>query len=102
MTEDVIEVKKPVSMWKLRFMGAFAAASGLVAVVSAGELNNSTGPLLDQLPALFTALVALVIAAVPIENLSPNMASIQNQSPFGFVFGDYHCAVDCGIPSRTV
>ena len=66
MTEDVIEVQKPISVWKLRFMGAFAAASGLVAVVSAGELNNSTGPLLDQLPALFTALVALVIAAVPI------------------------------------
>ena len=66
MTEDVIEVQKPISKWKLRLMGALGAGSGLVAVVSAGELNNSVSPLLYELPALFTGIVALVIAAVPI------------------------------------
>ena len=66
MTEDVIETKKPVSAWKLRFMGAVAAGSGLVAAVSAGDLNNSTSPLLYELPALFTGIVALIVAAVPI------------------------------------
>ena len=65
MTGDVI-VKKPVSKWKLRFMGAIATGSGLVAVVSAGALNNSVSPLLYELPALFTSIVALIIAAVPI------------------------------------
>ena len=39
MTEDVIKVKKPVSQWKLRFMGAFAMGSGLVAVASAGAIK---------------------------------------------------------------
>ena len=102
MTEDVIEVKKPVSMWKLRFMGAIAMGSGLVAAVSAGDLNDSVSPLLYELPALFTSLVALIIAAVPIENLSLNITPIGDSSLFGFVFGDYHCACDCGVPSRSV
>ena len=39
MTEDVIEVTKPVSKWKLRFMGAIAMGSGLIAVVSAGTIK---------------------------------------------------------------
>ena len=39
MTEDVIEVKKPVSKWKLRFMGAVAMGSGLIAVVRAGAIK---------------------------------------------------------------
>jgi len=39
MTEEVIEVKKPVSQWKLRLMGAFAMGSGLIAVVSAGDIK---------------------------------------------------------------
>ena len=39
MTDDVIEVQKPVSKWKLRIMGAIAAGSGLVAVVSAGTIK---------------------------------------------------------------
>ena len=66
MTEDVIEVTKPISKWKLRFMGAIAMGSGLIAVVRAGDLNNSVSPLLYELPALFTGIVALIIAAVPI------------------------------------
>ena len=102
MTDDVI-VKKPVSVWKLRFMGAFAAGSAfLVAAVSAGALNDSVSPLLYELPALFTGLVALIIAAVPIENLSLNITPIGDSGLFGFVFGDYHCACDCGVPSRSV
>ena len=102
MTEDVIDVKKPVSKWKLRFMGAIAMGSGLIAVVSAGEINDSIGPILEALPALFTSLVALIIAAIPIENLSLNMVSIQNRSPFGFVFGDHDCAGDCRIHLGSV
>ena len=91
MTEDVIEVKKPVSMWKLRFMGALAMGSGLVAAVSAGDLNDSVSPLLYELPALFTSLVALIIAAVPINSHRSVLA-----------VGDYHCACDCGVPSWSV
>ena len=66
MTEDVIEVQKSVSQWKLRIMGAIAMGSGLIAVVRAGDINDSIGPILDALPALFTSLVALLIAAIPI------------------------------------
>ena len=102
MTETSVTEKKPVSQWKLRFMGAIAMGSGLIAVVSAGTINDSIGPILDSLPPLFVALVALIVAAVPIENLSPNMVSIQNRSSFGFVFGDHDCAGDCRIHSRTV
>ena len=65
MTEDVT-VPKPVSAWKLRLMGALATGSGLVAVVSAGTINDSVGPILDSLPPLFVSLVALVVAAIPI------------------------------------
>ena len=90
MTDDVI-VEKPVSKWKLRLMGAFAMGSGLVAAVSAGDLNDSVSPLLYELPALFTSLVALIIAAVPINSHRSVLA-----------VGDYHCACDCGVPSRTV
>ena len=39
MTEDVIELKKPVSQWKLRIMGAIAMGSGLIAVVNAGDIK---------------------------------------------------------------
>ena len=39
MTQDVIELQKPVSKWKLRFMGAIAMGSGLIAVVSAGDIK---------------------------------------------------------------
>ena len=39
MTEDVIELQKPVSKWKLRIMGAVAMGSGLIAVVSAGDIK---------------------------------------------------------------
>ena len=46
--------------------------------------------------------MTLVIAAIPIENLSLNMASIQIRSPFGFVFGDHDCAGDCRVHSRSV
>ena len=91
MTEDVIVERKPISKWKLRLMGALGAGSGLVAVVSAGELNNSVSPLLYELPALFTGIVALIIAAVPINSHRSVLA-----------VGDYHCAFDCGVPSRTV
>ena len=91
MTEDVIEVKKPVSQWKLRFMGVLAMGSGLVASVSAGVLNNSVSPLLYELPALFTGVVALIIAAVPINSHRSVLA-----------VGDYHCALDCGVPSGSV
>ena len=66
MTQDVIIETKPIPKWKLRLMGAVAMGSGLIAAVSAGELNNSVSPLLYELPALFTGIVALVIAAVPI------------------------------------
>ena len=91
MTEDVIKVKKPVSQWKLRFMGAIAAGSGLVAVVSAGDINDSVGPLLDSIPALFTSLVALVIAAIPID-LHRSVLAV----------GDHDCAGNCRIHSRSV
>ena len=91
MTQDVIKVKKPVSMWKLRIMGALAMGSGLVASVSAGILNNSVSPLLYELPALFTGVVALIIAAVPINSYRSVLA-----------VGDYHCAFDCGVPSGSV
>ena len=91
MTEDVIKVKKPVSQWKLRFMGAIAAGSGLVAVVRAATpINDSVGPLLDSIPALFTSLVALVIAAIPI-NLHRSVLAV----------GDHDCAGNCRIYPRT-
>ena len=91
MTDDVI-VEKPVSKWKLRLMGAFAAGSSfLVAAVSAGDLNDSVSPLLYELPALFTSLVALIIAAVPINSHRSVLA-----------VGDYHCACDRGVPSWSV
>ena len=91
MTEDVIVERKPVSQWKLRIMGAFAMGSGLIAVVSAGDINTSIGPILDAIPALFTSLVSLIIAAIPI-NLHRSVLAV----------GDHDCVGDCRIHSRPV
>lgn len=95
MTTEIVTVKKPVSMWKLRLMGALAAGSGLVAVASAGAINTSVGPILDSLPPLFTSLVSLIVAAVPINVCRSVLAVGQNGNPCDRGF---HPWIVCGNP----
>lgn len=40
--------------------------SGLVGLASAADLNASVGPILDAVVQLFTPILALIVAAVPI------------------------------------
>lgn len=61
---------KPKGSWKLRAAGLMSVATGaslaLVQVASAGTINDSIGPILTSLPTLFTSLVGLIVAAIPI------------------------------------
>ena len=102
-TELQTENKKPVSSWKVKALGLLAMGSGLVASASAVAINLTPVTLIiEDVTLLFVPLVAVVIAAVPIENLSSNMASIQNRSPFVFVFGDLDCAGYCRVHLGSV
>ena len=66
MTTEAIETKKPVSMWKVKAIGLLAGASGLVmSVRAAGEFDSVTAIVAD-VTLMFPALVAVVIAVVPI------------------------------------
>ena len=102
MTNTEIETKPPVSPWKVKALGLLAGASGLVAAASAAINLTPITLIIEDVTLLFAPLVAVVIAAIPIENLSSNMASIQNRSSFGFVFGDHDCAGDCRIHLGSV
>ena len=65
MTQE-LETKKPVSMWKVKALGLLAGASGLVASVSAAGEFDSVTEIIADVTLMFPALVAIIIAIVPI------------------------------------
>ena len=65
-TELETQNKKPVSAWKVKALGLLTGASGLlVASASAIDLTGVTA-IIEDVTLLFPALVATVIAIVPI------------------------------------
>ena len=66
MTNTELETKKPVSIWKIKAIGLLAGASGLVASVSAAGEFDSVTEIIADVTLMFPALVAVVIAIVPI------------------------------------
>ncbi len=66
MTTEVME-RKPVSPWKVKLVGLAAAGSGMVAAVSAADIdiNATIGPILESVIELIPTIIELVVAIVP-------------------------------------
>ena len=58
--------KEKMKSVKVRLALASVSLMGLVSMASAATLNESVGPILDSVVALFVPLLALIIAAVPL------------------------------------
>ena len=86
-----LETKKPVSSWKVKALGLLAMGSGLVASASAAINLTPVTLIIEDVTLLFAPLVAVVIAAIPI-NLHRSVLAV----------GDHDCAGNCRVHSRTV
>lgn len=53
-------------MFALGFAFLLMSLAGIAAPVQAGTLNDSVGPIIEDVATLFTPILALVIAAVPV------------------------------------
>ena len=86
-----LETKKSIPTWKVRACGLLTTASlFLVASVSAVDFSGITN-VTDDVALLFVPLVAVVIAAIPI-NLHRSVLAV----------GDHDCAGNCRVYSRPV
>jgi hypothetical protein len=69
MTTELV-TEKPMSTWQRyrtrALIGLGTAGATLIPLASAGSLNDSVSPIIEDMVALFTPLLSLIIAAVPL------------------------------------
>jgi len=63
MTPISVEVK---TGWKIRVLGLLAFGLAMISAVGATSLNDSIYPVLQGITLLFTPLLAVILAAIPV------------------------------------